>query len=966
MPGFFNAKRKLEISRKALAVFTAAFLVFQTGAVLFSSFSSASAGAPVWPGDCGFQCTANDVDITRFWLGDASGNDLSSCTVGDPVTAYIWANFRNNATSKRYAVILLAQIWVDGSLEHDFYNDVPAGYCSLDEIPGGGISSGMIYGQGGTFTWICGQEVEVRDIIVSWEPPGGGNSCATAQRDCSARGTSKCWKTESMIVEPPPYCGDGEINQPGEECDDGELNGQVCDPGYEGECEYCSATCIIETAEGPYCGDGQINGPEACEDAQQQVCMVGNYNGIQTCVAEACQWGECEPTEWCGDGVKNGNEECDGTDGVPEHYTCTQTCTLEYVPYCGDGSVDPGEECDDGNNEDGDGCDSQCQYEPLTIYGYKVVCEDEADLPNWGLLPGQPAPISATTAQDWVNSHPGCHLDPGWSFQWGPSSVVNPGDNTGEATPASGWTTFGPTDGSGQTTVTIGYFETDRLWLREVWQENYIPFTYGITGDDSDNVSAEFYCHGDVYHYDNYDYIQSPEPGQTYRCVAFNTINYGSISGHKWEDVDGDSYWDGGEPTLDGWTIFLDEDGNKTLDAGELSTTTSGGGVYSFSNLVPGDYDVCEVLEPGWTRTLPGVGLDCYYLTVLPGQNLIDYDFGNFKHAKLSGYKVEDVDGDSDPAESMGEPRLDGWTINLEKQGEGIVDSVITGDGVWSDGYYEFIITSPGTYTLTEVSQADWIETYPNGFATYTYPVSSGTNIATINFLNFKLGEIEVCKFYEGEPAETTEIILGSMEIQGEPVFLQGSGDCHTFSNLLPGTYQIIETLPEGYYNQSSTAFEVTVYSGDKKKVNFFNAQYGEIGDYVWEDADGDKIQDPGEKGIGGVEVNLYLDGALVATQITDANGGYLFSNLKARDYVVDVVESTVPTKFVLTTANDPMSITLDPGEVELGADFGYKKREGEVLAATGIFSPVNFLLALLALGLGIILRRHSKRLRLT
>jgi cysteine-rich repeat protein len=35
------------------------------------------------------------------------------------------------------------------------------------------------------------------------------------------------------------------------------------------------------------------------------------------------------------------------------------------VPTCGDGIVDsPGEECDDGNNANGDGCDSACQDEP--------------------------------------------------------------------------------------------------------------------------------------------------------------------------------------------------------------------------------------------------------------------------------------------------------------------------------------------------------------------------------------------------------------------------------------------------------------------------------------------------------------------------------------------------------------------------------------------------------------------------
>ncbi len=54
-----------------------------------------------------------------------------------------------------------------------------------------------------------------------------------------------------------------------------------------------------------------------------------------------------------------------------------------------------------------------------------------------------------------------------------------------------------------------------------------------------------------------------------------------------------------------------------------------------------------------------------------------------------------------------------------------------------------------------------------------------------------------------------------------------------------------------------------------------------EIGDRVWDDTDGDGIQDPGEPGIAGVTVQLIdTDGTtVIATAVTDANGDYLFSN---------------------------------------------------------------------------------------
>ena len=108
----------------------------------------------------------------------------------------------------------------------------------------------------------------------------------------------------------------------------------------------------------------------------------------------------------------------------------------------------------------------------------------------------------------------------------------------------------------------------------------------------------------------------------------------------------------------------------------------------------------------------------------------------------------------------------------------------------------------------------------------------------------------------------------------------------------------------------------------------------GEIGDFVWHDIDRDGIQDSGEPGIDNVRLNLYRDNGdglfdsatdtLVGYQITAAGGKYLFQNLAANDYWVQVVESTVPAGYTTTTYNSPMLVNLDEGESYLDADFGY------------------------------------------
>lgn len=53
-----------------------------------------------------------------------------------------------------------------------------------------------------------------------------------------------------------------------------------------------------------------------------------------------------------------------------------------------------------------------------------------------------------------------------------------------------------------------------------------------------------------------------------------------------------------------------------------------------------------------------------------------------------------------------------------------------------------------------------------------------------------------------------------------------------------------------------------------------------EIGNRVWEDTDRDGIQDAGEAGLAGIQVQLYQGATLIGTTTTDANGLYKFTSL--------------------------------------------------------------------------------------
>jgi hypothetical protein len=111
----------------------------------------------------------------------------------------------------------------------------------------------------------------------------------------------------------------------------------------------------------------------------------------------------------------------------------------------------------------------------------------------------------------------------------------------------------------------------------------------------------------------------------------------------------------------------------------------------------------------------------------------------------------------------------------------------------------------------------------------------------------------------------------------------------------------------------------------------------GAIGDFVWNDANRDGIQDAGEAGIDNVTLSLKNGaGALVASTVSGPNGAYLFSGLCAGSYTVQLDTATLPTGFVpsavlqggdSTRDSNPnaATIVLSSGtSTDRTVDFGY------------------------------------------
>ena len=251
----------------------------------------------------------------------------------------------------------------------------------------------------------------------------------------------------------------------------------------------------------------------------------------------------------------------------------------------------------------------------------------------------------------------------------------------------------------------------------------------------------------------------------------------GKKSGQKFEDLNGNGVKDTGEPGIANWPIQLYSDANgdgivNGTDASTLQTTTTADGTngttlgnYQFSNLPPGNYIACEGTQTGWTQSFPqpGTGIvSCPngtrgYAFLMTGADHTGNDFGNFRNGTVSGIKFKDKADNG--AKDTGDTALAGWTISISgtsNLGVAVSQSTTTADGTGGTtlGAYSFSVP-PGTYTVCEVLQTNWVEAFPtsgadcsgttgNGPLGYSVTVGSNGSVGNKDFGNSPLSSVTV------------------------------------------------------------------------------------------------------------------------------------------------------------------------------------------------------------------------------
>jgi hypothetical protein len=311
-------------------------------------------------------------------------------------------------------------------------------------------------------------------------------------------------------------------------------------------------------------------------------------------------------------------------------------------------------------------------------------------------------------------------------------------------------------------------------------------------------------------------------------------------------------------------------------------------------------------------------------------------------------------DLNNDGVQDLGEPGLVGWTVSLyDADSNTFLGSMPTGD----DGKYLFPALPAGNYRVTVTPQPNYSQTYDlDGLSTAhtaVYSLAAGEKFYDVDYgyVFIPLGSLGDRVWHDlnsdgvqdsGEPGLVGWTVTLFDATTGAELGQQTTGDdgFYLFEDLDAGNYRVtvtpqpnwVQTYDLDGIGTAHTATATLTRGQNRTDVDFGYvfcppAVLGSIGDRVWKDYDADGVQDSGEHGLVGWTVTLIRNGTVLSSQNTGANGIYLFDNLAAGTYTVQVTRKGGYTQTFdldgLLTAN-VATATLGAGENRRDVDFGY------------------------------------------
>ena len=427
---------------------------------------------------------------------------------------------------------------------------------------------------------------------------------------------------------------------------------------------------------------------------------------------------------------------------------------------------------------------------------------------------------------------------------------------------------------------------------------------------------------------------------------------------------------------------------NGTGTAVLATTTTNSSGLYNFSNLAAGVYEVKFVAPTGYGFSSQGVlgnpavnssanqttGITAP-ITLTAGQANHNVEAGLVSGGSHGGSSATIgntvwLDTNGDGLDNNSEAGVAGVTVEL-LSAAGAIQATTTTDAT---GHYQFTNLTAGTYDVQFLAPTGDSFTLANVAAPTGVMNSVAGSSGLTSLITLTSGQINnsVNAGLQVIPAALGSTVFldankdgqldnGETGIAGVTVELlnatgasilattttNASGN-YAFTNLAPGTYEVEFIAPTGdifttqnaaltgtaTINSQANATTgitapVTLTAGQTNNAVNAGLQIkpAALGSTVFLDANRDGVLDNGETGIAGVTVELLnsTGTTVLATTTTNATGNYAFANLAPGAYEVEYI---APTGDIFTTQNAALT--------------GTATINSQANATTGITAPVT------------------------
>ena len=428
-------------------------------------------------------------------------------------------------------------------------------------------------------------------------------------------------------------------------------------------------------------------------------------------------------------------------------------------------------------------------------------------------------------------------------------------------------------------------------------------------------------------------------------CAALSLSAQHTITSRVWNDTNGNGIQNGGEPALDGVACQL-----KMSNGNLVATATSSGGVVVFTNVAEGTYKLDFDAPSGHAFTLKDQGSNNAQDSDVARNNgtsgnftvngdVNDVDCGLWAPGSVTARVWDDRNGNG--IQNGGEPNINGGDVAITcklKYSNGNViatetvaaDGTVTFDGVVPadtdckldfdiPGTYAFTLkdagsnnaqdsdvarnngtsgnfrTNRGSQNVTDVDAGVWA---PGSVTARVWDDRNGNGIQNGGEPNINGDDVAItCKLkYSNGNVIATETVAADGTVTFDGV-VPADTDCKLDFDI-PGTYAF--TLKDAGSNNSQDS-DVARNNGtsgnfrtDRGSENVTHVDAGvwapgSVTARVWDDRNGNGIQNGGEPNVNGDDVTItcklkYSNGNVIATETLAADGTVTFTGVVPAD----------------------------------------------------------------------------------